>query len=73
MTEMSREIAVLFWVVAAALVAIVVAIVALVRSGRTVPPFAETATKHTRGPGKKPAKGAGKRNGPFIHAPAGRT
>lgn len=38
---MSRELAVLVWIVAAGLVATVVAIVALIRRGRTVPPIGD--------------------------------
>jgi hypothetical protein len=48
MTEMSHEITALFWVVAAALVAVVIAIIALLRSGHTVPPFAEIEPRHSR-------------------------
>lgn len=40
MTDVTRELAALFWVVAVGLVATVAAIVVLIRRGRTVPPFA---------------------------------
>jgi hypothetical protein len=67
MTEMSHEIAVLFWLVAAALVGVVAAIVALIRSGRTVPPFAETTPRAPR------PKRAAKRNGPLVPLRNGRS
>jgi hypothetical protein len=54
--ETSSEIRVLFWLVLASLVAIVAVVVALFRSGRTVPPFAASADhrreKRRRGPGR---------------------
>jgi hypothetical protein len=61
--ETSSEIRVLFWLVLASLVAIVAVLVALFRSGRTVPPFAASAD-HRRERRRRPGR-------PLVPARAG--
>lgn len=72
MTDVSRELAVLVWVVAAGLVATVVAIVALILRGRTVPLLGDPSPAHS-GPSKQKRDGPGRRaRFPFRPAfPAG--
>ncbi|WP_041448583.1 hypothetical protein [Anaeromyxobacter sp. Fw109-5] len=54
--ETSPEIRVLFWLVLASLVAIVAVLVALFRSGRTVPPFAASADRRREKRREKPGR-----------------
>jgi hypothetical protein len=70
MTDVSRELAVLLGVVAAALVATVAAIVALIRRGRTVPLFGDPPPEASR-PSKQrdgPARPVGRARGALRHA-----
>jgi hypothetical protein len=71
MMDVTRELAVLFWLVAAGLVATVAAIVVLMRRGRTVPPFAATATHDS--PPQQRTKRPRKWKWPLLPERAGRT
>ncbi len=70
MTDVSRELAVLLWVVAAGLVATVAAIVALIRRGRTVPLFGDPPPEPSRPSPQRdgPARPAGRARGALRHA-----